>query len=529
MQQGHEHFGYLLLAGITIAGYGLLYFFWSILHNRNFARKRGSHGYTLRAAQLEHGLNVLAEKWCFQRNLVRVVFLQQANNAFKDLFEPQLMAGIFAEVNYAKLQQGDLRPIYNNKAIAHYIGAGVQTQDDLFFCGFSGQDFQRFRAQITTFKPVDNALNLPMFAALIIIILIYFLSLLFLVAGWRKVRSTPPATVTYRGRISVIVPFCNEQHALPHLLSALAAQEGVDYEVVLVDDGSRDDSVKIVRQFLERTPPGRFRLVVNADAGKKQALTTGIGVAGGEVIVTTDADCTFSKEWLSVLVAPFVEAGVQFVAGAVRIHQGGRFFDHLQAIEFASLAGTSGATLVTGRPTMCNGANLAYRKAAFEEAGGYAGNLHVASGDDEFLMRKVFARHPQGLRYVARAVVTTQAASTLRAFFRQRLRWAAKWEQNTSAFTQAVAVFVFLLQVAWLSAFYLAATGAGVVWPALLALRVVLECFFLLPVCRALGVTWHWPAFFALQILYPPYVIAVALASRFYRPGWKKTGRQPVS
>ncbi len=76
-----------------------------------------------------------------------MVFLQQANDAFKDLFEPQLMAGIFAEVNYAKLQQGDLRPIDNNKIIAHYIGAGVQTRMIFFFCGFSGQDFQRFRAQ----------------------------------------------------------------------------------------------------------------------------------------------------------------------------------------------------------------------------------------------------------------------------------------------------------------------------------------------------------------------------------------------
>ncbi len=122
--------------------------------------------------------------------------------------------------------------------------------------------------------------------------------------------------------------------------------------------------------------------------------------------------------------APFAEAGCSLWRGAVRIHQGGRFFDHLQAIEFAGLAGTSGATLVTGRPTVCNGANLAYRKAAFEEAGAYAGNLHIASGDDEFLMRSLLPAIRRTPVCSAR-VATTQAASTLRAFFRQRLRWAA--------------------------------------------------------------------------------------------------------
>jgi biofilm PGA synthesis N-glycosyltransferase PgaC len=371
-----------------------------------------------------------------------------------------------------------------------------------------------------------------MFAALVIFIAIYLAGLILLISGWRKARVIPSLSVVYGQRISVVVAFRSEQEALPHLLHALSMQEDVDYEVVLVDDGSQDDSVRIIRQFLERNSlSSRFRLIANAGAGKKHALTTGIGEAAGEVIVTTDADCTFGNGWLRAIVAPFADEQVQFVMGAVRIRQQGPFFHHLQAIEFASLAGTGGATLAAGRPTMCNGANLAYRKTAFEAVGGYADNLHIASGDDEFLMRKIFVRYPLGLRYAASpaAVVTTQAASTLRSFFRQRVRWAAKWEHNTSAYTQAIAVFVFLLQLTWLSAFYLTATGAGAVWPALLVLRMALECLFLMPVCRALGVAWHWPAFFALQILYPPYVIAVALASRFYKPQWKAEDRQPVS
>jgi cellulose synthase/poly-beta-1,6-N-acetylglucosamine synthase-like glycosyltransferase len=331
----------------------------------------------------------------------------------------------------------------------------------------------------------------------------------------------------------VVVAFRDEEAALGTLLRCLSGQRGVNYEVVLVDDGSRDGSVSIVEHFIHSRLPGQpaFRLVSNGGEGKKRALMTGIRAASGNVIVTTDADCTMGERWLKGLVATFMDARVQLAAGPVRMLQEGRFFEDLQAVEFASLIGVSGATMAVGRPTMCNGANLAFRKTAFVAVNGYAGNLGIASGDDEFLMRKVFARYPRGLRYVANpaAVVTTQAASTLAAFFRQRVRWASKWRYNSSGFTRAVAVYIFLLQIAWIAAFYLLVVRGGAVWPVALGLRAVLECFFLMPVCSAVGIRWRWFAFLVLQILYPLYVIAVALASFFYKPRWKENDRQPVS
>lgn len=362
----------------------------------------------------------------------------------------------------------------------------------------------------------------------------YLFSLPGLVAGWRRVLRQPGAAGIPAGlRVSVVVAFRDEAQALPVLLKCLAAQRDVDYEVVLVDDASHDGSVAAIRQFLDTHAgaSGTFRLVASAGEGKKQALTTGIGAASGHVIVTTDADCTMGDAWLATLTATFADERVQFVAGPVRIGQGGRFFDDLQAIEFASLIGVSGAAMAAGHPVMCNGANLAFRKAVFEEVHGYAGNLRVASGDDEFLMRKVAARYPVGMRYTARAgsVVTTQASSTLRVFFNQRLRWASKWGNNTSVFAQAVAVYVFLLQLSWLAVFYLAVTQAYAVWLALLAARLVFEAAFLLAVCRTLGVVWRWGAFLALQFLYPVYVVVVALASRFLHPVWKGRKRQAVS
>ena len=98
------------------------------------------------------------------------------------------------------------------------------------------------------------------------------------------------------------------------------------------------------------------------------------------------------------------------VIGAVRIKPTHSFFSKLQVIEFSSLIASAAATLTLGFPTMCNGANLAYRKTTFVEVNGFDGNAHIASGDDEFLMRKVVKKFgAKSLKFLRdfNAVVTT--------------------------------------------------------------------------------------------------------------------------
>ncbi len=77
---------------------------------------------------------------------------------------------------------------------------------------------------------------------------------------------------------------------------------------------------------------------------------------------------------------------------------------------------------------MCNGANLAYEKKAFEEVGGFLNIDHIASGDDMLLMHKVTDKYPGRVHYIKseNAIVVTQTANTWKDFFNQRIRWASK-------------------------------------------------------------------------------------------------------
>ena len=214
------------------------------------------------------------------------------------------------------------------------------------------------------------------------------------------------------------------------------------------------------------------------------------------------------------------------VFGGVAITPGRRLFDHTQAVEMASLIGSGASALWWGYPLFCSGANLAFRKAAFEAVEGYAGNFGVASGDDEFLMRKIIAKYPGSLAFAATPdnVVGTQPAPSLKSFIQQRMRWAGKWKYNNSLYAKAVAVYIFLVQVTLAAALVFVFSGDRSlhrVSAAILAGRFIAEFLFLYPVTRFLGIRWNWLGYIVLQVVYPWYVIMTALFSAVLKGSWK--------
>jgi biofilm PGA synthesis N-glycosyltransferase PgaC len=336
--------------------------------------------------------------------------------------------------------------------------------------------------------------------------------------GWHKaIHINPPAASESTETISVIIPVRNEANTIKALLDSLARQEFKNFEVIIVNDHSQDNSDEIIRQH-----PLKTIVTDNQGSGKKKALTTGVEAAKGSIIVTTDADCSVSPEWLQSIEIFFREENVQLAFGGVSILQQS-FFSILQSIEFASLVGSAAATAAYSKPTMCNGANLAYRKEVFYEVGGYEGNFEIPSGDDEFLMRKIHQQYPSGIRFIASqaAVVGTLPQHNLLSFIQQRLRWAAKWKHNSSAGTVMLAFFLFMAQLSSIACMLYFATSYSLWALMLLVTKAAIEMIFLIRVCRFLRVSWNWPAFLILQIIYPWYVIGVGVASNFMSNSWK--------
>ena len=256
-----------------------------------------------------------------------------------------------------------------------------------------------------------------------------------------------------RTRVTVIVPARNEEKHIQACLHHILHQ---DYpktllEVIVVDDHSTDRTAAITEGFTA----SNLRLLplaghLNADSSiqsyKKKAIELGIAHAHGQLIVTTDADCQAGAGWLRQLVSCYEATGAKAISAPVLFRPVGNALERFQALDFAGMMLVTGAGIQSRSLYLANGANLAYEKAAFEAAGGFSGNEQFASGDDIFLLQKIVGRYPGQVRFVKsrEAVVFTPPQPTLRAFFRQRLRWGAKNESYDDWRITAVLGVVFL-------------------------------------------------------------------------------------
>jgi biofilm PGA synthesis N-glycosyltransferase PgaC len=350
-----------------------------------------------------------------------------------------------------------------------------------------------------------------------IVLFLYILLLIVLAIGWR-IAMKQKQSGDESSMISVIVPVRNEGENIGNLLEGLIAQTHTHFEVIVIDDHSTDATVEIAKSFAGQS----VRLIPNHGSGKKAAIATGISVSLGSIVVTTDGDCSVCKNWLVSIHRAFKDETVAMVVGAVSLRDEGRFFSTLQSIEFASLIGSGAATLALGKPSMCNGANLAFRKTVFYEVHGYEGGVHIPTGDDEFLMRKVAAVYPGGIAFVndADSVVTTLPQPDVRSFVHQRLRWASKWKFNNDTATILLAVFIWLVQVSSLAVLLILSFRFEILL-SLFLIKIVGESFLLMRFCKFLKMRWSWSAFFALQLIYPVYVIAIGLLSSFITYSWK--------
>ena len=362
-----------------------------------------------------------------------------------------------------------------------------------------------------------------MAVTIIILFAAYCAFLLSLLKGWQKVIRAKLSGSRSRSQLfTVIIPARNEAARIGGLLDDIAAQQHDNFEVIVVDDHSDDDTARVVQEKAGSTAYP-LKIVRPQKSGKKNALSAGIAEAKGSIIITTDADCRVGGQWILGMSRCFCERSVKFVSGGVRIRGDGSVWSGLQATEFVSLIGTGAATIGLGYPTLCNGANMAFRRDVFNEVGGYAGNEHIASGDDEFLIRKVHSSYPGGVRFCSdAATVVETTAVPFGEFISQRLRWAGKWKQHRSFPGPALAVFIFSFHAAFLMILPAVVIAGEVIIPlVLIAGKMLLEYMLLRRVSAFLGTGWSWTRFGVLQVTYPLYAVLFGIFANLKSPVWK--------
>lgn len=254
--------------------------------------------------------------------------------------------------------------------------------------------------------------------------------------------------------ISVIIPFRNESENILISVQSLTSQNypPEKFEVIYVNDSSTDDSYQ---KLVTSVKPNNFRIlsVENAEHGrafKKRAVNYGIENSRGDIIVSTDADCIHQSNWLRKMVSDF-DPKTAFISGPVSFASNEKIFSKIQTLEFAGLV-LSGAGLIgLGKATICNGANLAFRKKIFNELNGYSDQLYLSSGEDELLMQKISAETDYIIKFCWHrdAVVNTKPNRNISDFLQQRNRWASKglFYKNRLLIFRLILIYLFYLSI----------------------------------------------------------------------------------
>ncbi len=355
--------------------------------------------------------------------------------------------------------------------------------------------------------------------------------------GWRRLQAFNPGehAYTFHTKVSVIIPARDEEENLPRLLEALQQQSYPAnlFEVMVVDDFSEDGTADAVRYF----PAPNVRLIRMSDhlsqterlnSYKKKAIELAIKEAAGHLIVTTDADCEMGPKWLETIVKFYETYHPRFIAAPVAYHREDNFFKKLQSLDFMTMQGITGSVAYLQTGTMCNGANLAYEKSAFEEVGGFMGIDMIASGDDMLLMYKIYHAYPDGVMYLKSrdAVVRTLPVADLPAFMNQRIRWSSKADKYEDKRITRVLALVYVWNVILLLFGIITIFHPTLVsWLlGLLVYKIVIELFFLAPVAAFFHKISLLPWFIPGQPFHIVYIVVAGWLGKFGSYEWK--GRQ---
>jgi cellulose synthase/poly-beta-1,6-N-acetylglucosamine synthase-like glycosyltransferase len=356
----------------------------------------------------------------------------------------------------------------------------------------------------------------------------YALLFLFFHLAWRK-KVDLPAPIK-QPSVSVIIPIRNEAKRLPHLLKALAQLEYAAYwELWFINDHSTDNSAQFLTDALAdyRKSGKNWHMIQSEGHGKKSAITTVMPLCKGEIILATDADCAMTARWIDEMTALFAQPEIQLVSSTILSENKQQdWLGAFQQIEFASIALVTQLSYYHRFPFMCSASSLAYRKSAFQAVDGYVGNLHLLSGDDEFLLKKIIQKFGvNAVRYLhsEAALVLVAPQPSWQALINQRARWASKWNAHGESQHVLLAAIPFVMQLLFIISFLLPFTVVG-------GLELFLFLWFVkigveISVVRSLlakyGFRLPLYQYGITSMLHPFYALHTALAIAFKNWEWK--------
>ncbi|RLC55625.1 MAG: hypothetical protein DRH89_07305, partial [Candidatus Cloacimonadota bacterium] len=253
--------------------------------------------------------------------------------------------------------------------------------------------------------------------------------------------------------VSIVIAARNEEKNIARLLTTLVNQtyQSDRFQIIIANDNSTDETASIVDRFSQKWDKIKLLNVTEREKAispKKNALSQAIEMAGGEIILSTDADCLVGQYWIESMIACFNDN--EMVIGFSRTKlvdwSNASFIRKFEHFDFLAMLFAAAGAISLGKYFSCSGQNIAYKKEAFNKVGGFEKIKHIISGDDVNLMQ-LFRKSGMkvSFAFTDHSYVYTQPIKNIGKFLSQRSRWTSnmKWQiiLNPEFFVYLLSVF----------------------------------------------------------------------------------------
>ncbi|WP_420858533.1 glycosyltransferase [Marivivens marinus] len=288
------------------------------------------------------------------------------------------------------------------------------------------------------------------FVFLCLLIFAVIRSLIYLALAFIR-RPTPPIDRSFCPGVTVIVPAYNESKVIVHSINSILESDYPNFEVLVVDDGSSDDTSAVVDRAFGSNP--RVRLIAQRNGGKWKAENRALDHVRTPFFVGVDADTVLDPKALWWLVQPFKDERVGAVAGFVEVSNPHNFLTWCQALEYrVSQSVTRRSFEVFNGIFVVPGAIGGWRVAAVQAAGKYSGDTITEDADLTVAVHR--AGYKVSFQENARAY--TEAPSHVAPFLKQRLRWTLGMLQTSWKHRRTISEFqpigiISIMDAIWFS------------------------------------------------------------------------------
>ena len=338
---------------------------------------------------------------------------------------------------------------------------------------------------------------------------------------FNPIKLTPSEPITAFPPVSIIISARNSVLKLEDNIQHWLTQDYPNYEVVIIDDRSSDETAYFLVKTAEKEPLLKYVLLdpdVIKNGSKKLALTLGIKKAKNNYFLLTDADCIpSSDQWLKHMATGFTHKK-DIVLGVSPVNTKKSFLGRLTQYENLLTAMQYLGMSIKGKTYMGVGRNLAYTRGIYDSVGGFSKHHHLPAGDDDLFVQEASNANNTIVCIQPESYVNTEGPKNWKEYWKQKMRHLWIGKQYRSDVKTSLAWLPISQLLFWTIIIIWFITGSSWLWPIIpIIVKIVPEWIIFVKKGKLLNMPLAGPYYLFYNIFYSFWYVVISMNAFFKR------------